>query len=120
MSILQDFPKNIIALQKNKNIIIDSIDGCPYLNIKFKIRNKEYIEEFKQISLNDNELWSCSCNSFLFSNKNYNIYKPSNNDIIELNNLSNILNGKNKVKILNFTNDMYDYDEWLDELVELI
>ena len=28
--------------------------------------------------------------------------------------------GKTNVKILNFANGMYDYDEWLDEIAELI
>ena len=119
MSILHDFPKNIQHLQRN-SIIIDSNSECPTLNIKFKIKNEEYSEEFKQISKNNNELWSCSCNSFLFTNQTYNIYKPSNNEEKELNNLSNLLNGKTNVKILNFTNNMYDYDEWLDEIAELI
>jgi len=119
MSILHDFPKNIQHLQRN-SIIIDSNNDCPSLKIKFKIKNEEYIEEFKQMSKNNNEIWSCSCNSFLFTNKFYNIYKPSSYDIIELNNLSNLLNGKTNVKILNFTNNIYDYDEWLDEMVELI
>ena len=45
MSILHDFPKNIQHLQRN-SIIIDSNSECPTLNIKFKIRNKEYSEEF--------------------------------------------------------------------------
>ena len=116
MSILQDFPKN---LNSNNKVKIN-LDELPSLTIKFKVRNKEYIEEFKQMSLNNYELWSCSCNSFLFSNKIYNIYNPSDTQIIELNNLNNLLDGNKNVKILNYMNDMYDYDEWLDELAELI
>ena len=116
MSILQDFPKN---LNSNNKVKIN-LDELPSLTIKFKVRNKEYIEEFKQMSLNNYELWSCSCNSFLFSNKIYNIYNPSDTQIIELNNLNNLLDGNKNVRILNYMNDMYDYDEWLDELAELI
>ena len=118
MSILQDFPKNIRHLDRNS--IINSNNDCPILKVKFKIKNKEYIEEFKQISINNNELWSCSCNSFLFTHQTYNIYTPSNNEEIELNNLSNLLKGKTNVKILNFANGMYDYDEWLDEVAEIM
>lgn len=118
MSILHDFPKNIEQLQRNS--IINSNNDCATLKVKFKIKNKEYTEEFKQISKNNNEIWSCSCNSILFTNQTYNIYTPSSNEEMELNNLSNLLKGKTKVKILNFANGMYDYDEWLDEIAELI
>ena len=115
MNILQNFPINL----KNNKLILNVKDNCPCLKIKFRFRGKEYYEEFKQQSLNNNELWECSCNSYLFTNKIYNIYKTSENQQIELDNLNNLISG-DKVKILNFTNDMYDHDEWLEEFAELI
>ena len=89
MSILHDFQKNIEQLQRNS--IINSNNDCATLKVKFKIKNKEYIEQFRQISKNNNEIWSCSCNSILFTNQTYNIYTLSSNEEIELNNLSNLL-----------------------------
>ena len=56
---------------------------------------------------------------YLLAIKAYNIYKPSENEAIELDNINNLLSG-NKIKFLNFTNDMYDHDEWLEEIAELL
>jgi hypothetical protein len=121
MNILQDFPNNITNLLNDKTSVnIGSIDDCPYLKIKFKFRNKEYIEIFNQQSVNNKELWSCSSNSYLFSKKIYNIYKLSNNDKIELNNINKLISGENKIMILNFTNDMYDYDEFIEDYAQLL
>lgn len=110
---------NLQYFIKNDKLKIDMVDNCKKLIIKFRFRNKIYIEQFKQISKNNYELWECSSNSYLFSKKIYNIYNHNEHDKIELENLDNLINGK-KVKYCNFTNNISDHDEWINEFAELL
>lgn len=48
---------NLQYFIKNDKLKIDMVDNCKKLIIKFRFRNKIYIEQFKQISKNNYELW---------------------------------------------------------------
>lgn len=100
---------NEYFLKENKN----------EFELKFIFNGKKMSEKFTRNNLNNNNLWNCSCNSYLFTHKIYDICKPSELEIIELNNIKSLLNNE-QVNIFNFTNNITDNNEFVKYNAKLI
>ena len=100
---------NEYFLKENKN----------EFELNFIFNGKKFSEKFTRNNLNNNNLWNCSCNSYLFTHKIYDICKPSELEIIELNNIKCLLNNE-QVNIFNFTNNITDNFEFVKYTAKLI
>lgn len=133
--LVNKFPENIIKLLGGKekvlklpivngtdvfnSISLSIINNCPAFILSIKFNNETYVEIFKQKNLNNLEVWQCSCLSPLFSHHEFNIYRPNKNQRIELNNIKELIDGTNNIKILNYMNDTLNYDIYINSIAEL-
>ena len=133
--LISKFPENIIDLLGGKekflnleiangievynSVSISIINNCPAFILSIKFNNENFVEVFRQKSINNLEIWQCSCISPLFSHREFNIFKPNKNQVIELNNIKELINGTNNIKVLNYMNDMLNYDIYINTKAEL-
>lgn len=94
--------------------------NCPLFILSIKYKDKIFVEVFKQKNVNNKEIWVCSCNSNIFSHKEYNIYFPDQNQQNELRNIDNLVQNRGIVQIYNFTSGYYDDELYINACAELI
>lgn len=109
-----------IPYKINDSISIGLIDNCPFFVLRIFFRNKKYKEVFKQKSVNNKEIWECSSNSYIFSKDRYNFYTSDQSEFNDINNIKNLINGKNTVSVYNYSNDGILGDDYLTENASLI
>lgn len=113
------YPIILVPYNITNPISIGKIDGCPFFILFISYRGKLCKEIFKQKSLHNKEIWECSSNSFIFSEKEYNIYNPTKNQLNDLKNIENLVMNTNLVSIYNFTNDLGPSYDFLNEEARL-
>lgn len=133
--LISKFPENIINLLGGKDnflnlpvtsgndvynsVSLSIINNCPAFILSVKFNNESYVEVFKQKNINNLEIWQCSSLSPLFSHNEFNIYNPNKNQEIEINNIKELINRTNNIKILNYMNGISNYDIYIDCFAEL-
>lgn len=101
-------------------ITISLHQNCPMFILSIKYKEEIYVEVFRQKDINNKEIWVCSCNSPLFSHKEYNIYKPNFYQKKELANIERLINNIGLVEVYNFTNGYQETDMYFKTNAELI
>lgn len=112
--ILKDLSKvyNPITIALHQN--------CPMFILSIKYNDEIYVEVFRQKSVINKEIWVCSCNSPIFSNKEFNIYKPNQFQKKEIVNIERLINKIGFVEVYNYTNGYNDITMYFKTNAELI